>query len=335
MPSSWKRPHLRLPRWTPQAVVLFVAVYLGAHALAKTAISVAGSRLLGTRVRVGWCTIGVLHPGVTLHHLVVEQPKGFPRGHLLDVPTLSARLTLGGALRGQWHFADVVVDVREFRLVKDKDGRLNVDTLAVIAESKPASAAMDKTAKPASAALPAAMPPFTVDRMRLSVERVIFTDYQKGSPPEVQVYEHVLRGKTYKHITAVRQLVVVVLMQAMSPTAVKSAGISAAAALSGAALLPVAVLGVMAAKDDATAELSHGARETLRKMEAFLKDIGKVTRSDRDRGELWGKARGCDVYVHVESLGFGRSRVTITARKLLLPQPAVAAGLLYQLRERL
>lgn len=320
---------LTLARGIALALVGFIVLSMLVNFAARTAITWGGSRLLGTYVSLKGCSVGMLTQRLTLRHLRIEQPKGFEGEPLLEAPTASVRINLWELWHGRWHLREVVLDVDRIVLLKNREGRLNVDALKVINES---SASTANAKSPAVGAGPVRLPGFRIDRLRLRIGRVIVRDAQQG---DLKVYEAVIREKIFTNLSSPQQLVVVVLAHAMGPTALKGAGLSAAAALYGAGLLPAGVLGVVAAKDSASAEFTRDGAGLLERVERFMREAGKVKRVDRRRGELWASVRGCHVYVRVERLGRRRSRVTISARKLLLPKPAIAAGLLYELASRL
>jgi hypothetical protein len=319
----------RAARWLAFAGICLVILSLAKDTVVKTVATAAASRLLGTQVTMRRCSLGLLNQRLLITGLIVAQPDGFDAGTLLDVPKVSVRLHVPALFQGRLHVPDATIDVREFVLIKQASGQLNVDALKVVTEVK------NRPPVPAASGGPQTPTPFLIEALHLHVGRVVFKDYHKGTPPDIRVYEHVLPRKTFKRITDAGDFVLLVLMQAMSPTAIKGAGVYGAAALSGVGLLPAAVLGVMVARDDASTEFAKDRKAMLALFEAFLKEAGKVTRTDPARGELWAKVRGHDVYVRVEEAGRRRSRVRVTARQFLLPKPATAAGLLYQFAEQL
>ena len=72
-----------------------------------------------------------------------------------------------------------------------------------------------------------------LDVMKLNLGKVVFKDYSKGEPPAVSAYNIHVKDKTFKNINSVQKLVTVVLVEAMGPTAIRSAGIYAAATVLG------------------------------------------------------------------------------------------------------
>ena len=63
-----------------------------------------------------------------------------------------------------------------------------------------------------------------IDQATLNLGKVVVKDYTKGEPPSIQAYD-IGVNKTFKNITSAEQLVTLVLVQAMGPTALRNAAI--------------------------------------------------------------------------------------------------------------
>ncbi len=319
-------PHVAQARRPSARLVWLIAGLLAAAVLkdlaAGVAVSIAASRVLGVPVRAHHCAVGILRQRLLVRGLEVGQPQGFGDGALLRVAAMEIRVDPLALLRGQLHVPDAAIDVAESLVVRRADGNINVEAVPLIAAT-----AHHPTQAPA-----APLPPFRIDRLSLHIGRVVFQDAYTQTPPRLQVYDEVLRQKIFKDITDARQFAALVLMQAMAPTALRSAGLSGAAMLSGAGFLPAAILGVIVAKDAASIEWPGDPQDARRRVEGLLKRLGRLSRSEPAKGELWGMVQGHDIHVRVERAGWRKSRISVAARRFLLPKPAFAAGLLYQLQ---
>ena len=174
-----------------------------------------------------------------------------------------------------------------------------------------------------------------IDELRLNVGRVIYKDYARGDKPVILAYEGVLKDKVFKDIKSPQQLATLVMVQAMGPAAIKGAKIYAAASLLGAAFLPAGVVGALIGKDSSTAEYDRNFERVYQAGLSVLKDRGELKTDDRDKGVIKAIVDGCDVALALEKISEQKTMAVISARKLMLPKPEVAAGIQYQIEQEL
>ena len=67
----------------------------------------------------------------------------------------------------------------------------------------------------------------------------------------------------------------------------------------------------------------------------IVRSSGKLTQEDRVRKVITALVNGAKVSVKLKALSEKSTRVSVSARKTLLPKPEVAAGILYQITEKL
>ncbi len=320
--KAWWR-HLRWP------VLLFAGVAILKDLVFRVALTSALTSLLGAQVSARSASIHVLKPGISIHRLEVAQPGKFTDGKLMRLRDLYVRLDVAALMRGQIHVPELVLKFQEVHVIRNAQKQLNVDALKIMEDAKKPSEKPGNT--------PAELPRFQIDRAVLSVERVVYTDYTKikNSRPKVEVFDQVVKEKTFENVTSVRQLALAVLSQAIGPTAIKSTAIAGAAILSGVGLLPVGVLAVAVAKNSASQTFLVDSAHLFDEIQAFLRESGSLKNADKKNGTLEAIVQGHRVRVAVERLSGRVTKVTLSARKYLIPKPRFAAGLLYQLDQRI
>jgi hypothetical protein len=316
-PSLPQSPVLRFLKLTAIAVViLFAGIFIFKDVIIKTGGARIASSLLGAHVDIDQFSWDILSQKVVIKGLVVHQPPGFGNGSFIDIPEIVVGYDLVALCKGQIHMPLVALDLREMSVVKDTQGHLNIDAIKVFHPDK-----KEKLETPA----------FQIDALRLNIGKVIYKDSFKKPVPQILVYDVHLKDKTFKNINNFPKLVTVVMMQALKPTAIQSAGLYAAATIMGIGFLPGAVLGVIVAKDSGTADLSVGAGKAFDAALNFVKTNGRVSKVNKDQGIVDGNIQGNDIKIHVEKLGWFKSRMTVSARKYMLPKKEFAAGILYQI----
>ena len=114
------------------------------------------------------------------------------------------------------------------------------------------------------------LPNFKIDVLKLNIEQVMVEDDGK-TPPFIEAYDLNLKDKTIRNIDGVPKLVGLVLLEALKPTALQSAGMYAATTLLGVGFLPGLAIGVAIANDEAVSEMPHSFDQVYRQSLQLVK----------------------------------------------------------------
>jgi uncharacterized protein involved in outer membrane biogenesis len=192
----------RVPRWN--LVVLAVLLALGAALLlAKDALA---QRLLEGRVRreagvpahLGQVEVRLGSASVRIRDFQLFNPPEFGGAVFVDLPELYLQADLGQLLRGKLRFKLVRLHLREFNVIRDQAGRLNLDALSQH-PAQPASAPEDAPAKPDPGSRYAG-----IDQLRLTVDRFNYTDYK--NPSNNRQFEVGLRDEVATNLATTAEL---------------------------------------------------------------------------------------------------------------------------------
>jgi len=313
-------------KWMPVSL-LIVALFIGfgvtKDQLIKSVITIGARSVVGAPVKIDQFSFGVMKQTVRIRGLKMYNPQGFPQEILLDIPQIKVDYDLLSLLKGKLHLPQVHFDLKEMNLVKNREGMMNVDALKMAQqESKPSS----------QKNRPLAM---QIDELYLNLGKVILKDYSQGDKPVVQAFEIGVTQKRYRNITSAQQLIALVLTEAMKPTAIKSAGIYGAATILGVGFLPAGVAGVLMGNDSGAAELGSDFDSAYRVSEEVLKQMGEIVKADVQNYTITAKVSGVDVVLKVEKGETRRVKITVTARKYMIPRPEIAQGVISQISQRL
>ncbi|MBU1124958.1 MAG: AsmA family protein, partial [Candidatus Omnitrophica bacterium] len=219
------------------AVTAIVVVSFSRDFMLKTLIAGVASQVIGTKVEIGGFSLSLLGQSVGIRNLRVHNPQGFPKGLILDLPRAAVELDVSALLRGRLHLSLLEIELKELGLVKNKEGKLNVDSLKIVEAPKE-----KKERKPEKQLA------LQIDIMNLQMGKVVMKDYSVGKESAVKVYEVNLK-KAYKNITSASQLAVLILAEPMKAAGIKGASIYGAALLTGVGFIPVAIVATFAGKD--------------------------------------------------------------------------------------
>ena len=207
--------------------VLFVLGILKDQII-RVAVTIGATQVVGAPVHIDGMSVGIFRQSVRVKGFKMYNPAGFPRGLMIDIPAISVGYDLPALLKGDLHLPLLVLDLKEMIVVKNKEGKLNVDALKVAQKGKD-----QQEQKPAKAM------PLRIDVATLNLGKVIVKDYTKGERPQVQSYDIGVHNKTFRDIKSAEQFAALVMVQAMGPTALKNAAIYSAASFLGVAILPL------------------------------------------------------------------------------------------------
>ncbi|MFA5059960.1 MAG: hypothetical protein WC676_04980 [Candidatus Omnitrophota bacterium] len=310
-------------------VVVLLCLTVVKDFLIKTTITTVGSAVLGAPIKIGYFSLGLFTQGVAINNLKVYNPPGFPKEIMINAPQIRVKYDLWKLFQGKIRLPLIVFNLKEMIVIKNKEGKLNVDALKVVEEQK------SKTEKKKEGSKPAKEMALEIDLLKLNVERVVLKDFTKGEPFGVYSYEIALKNKEFRNIKSVEQMATLIMVQAMGPTAIQGAGVYAAATVLGVGFLPAGIVGALVAKDSETAEFSASVGKTYEIALNLIKKMGEVKSEDKTTGIVKGKVDVADVTVKVEKNEKRKTQVTVSARQLVLPKPEIAAGIIYQLKQKI
>ena len=303
-------------------LAVLLVISFGVNMILGWTVGAVASQVVGTRVEVGGLGVGLLDQSVTIRGFRMHNPAGFPPGLMVDLPLVHVACDLPAILGGTLHLRQVDVQLKEIGLVKNSDGKLNVDSLKV---------AQQKDGKGDVASEPMKM---QIDLLNVAMGRIVSKDYSIGGPPSVQVHDINLK-KSYKDITSAEQLALLILSEPMKQAGIKGAAIYGAAMLTGVGIIPVAAMALFGSKDSIEDRINVPLDRLFGISVETLKRMGTVKQEDQAAGAITAEASGATVTIRLKPDPKGGTSITISARKFMLPKPDVAGGVLYEIQQRL
>lgn len=283
--------------------------------------SVVGG-VIGAPVKIGGLSLSIIKQTVRIRNLRIYNPKGFPKDLLVDIPKIRVVWDIAAISKGKLHLKLAQIEIKELIMTKNKQGKLNVDSLK-ISEEKPDR---DKGRKPAK------VMPMRLDIVNLAMGRVVRKDYTKSETPVIKVYDINMR-KSYKNITSVAQLAALIISEPLKSAGIQGLKMYAVSALSGVAALPVAAAFTFTGKDYAQTVLEMNMEYVYDAGLRALKQSGSILSQDKTAGIIKANVNGARVALKLEKVADQKTRVTVSARKLGLPRPEVASAVIYRITE--
>lgn len=306
-------------------VVILLVLSILKNQIIKSVVSGVSSNVCGARVTIGGFSFGVLSQQLQISNLKVYNPQGFSRSILIDIQKVFVNFDLFSMIKGKQHLYRVDINLKELVLEKNKEGKLNVDSLSFSKEGEAKKPQEEKSAKQL---------PMQIDLLNLEVGRIIYKDYSQGKEEQIRAYDINLK-KSYKNITSAQQLALLILTEPMKQAGIKSAKIYGIAMVAGVAVLPVAIVSQFTAKDSVVKEFDVDFRKLYDVSLDVLRRTGKINKENSSEGIIVANADGATVTVKFRQISSKTTQVTISARKFMLPRFETANGILYQISEQI
>lgn len=318
-------------------IIAVLMVGLAKDQIIKSIVTVAISKVTGARTEIKSFSLGIVKQSVQIKGFRIYQPQGFPKGILLDIPIVRVDYDIASLLKGKVYLKKVELNINEMGVVRNAEGALNVDSLTAVQKAKevPPQERTKEQAPQKSKQGSAPAINLQIDELKLSVGKVVYSVYQKEGEPAVQAFDVGIKDKIYKDIRSPEQLVVLLLSEPMKATTIKGAKVYGAASVLGMGLLPVGVAATFMGKDSAAADFNKPFGTVYAMSIEALKKLGQVSKEDKGRGSIKAKVQGADIAVELTQKDASVVHVEVSARKLLLPKPEIAGGVMYELTERL
>lgn len=197
-------------------ILIVVAVALVALAVIKdiaikTAVERGTEMVTGLKLKMGGFSVGVVNTSVDIKDLKLFNPNGYADKVMLDMPKIYVSYDLPRILGGTVYLKNVMIDMKEFTVVKNEKGELNLDSLKVVREEKAGAKAAPQEQGMA--------PKMHIDKLQLRIGKVVYKDYSKGGEPQIQEF-NVNLDESYLNIDDPAALVSLIVVKALMNTSI-------------------------------------------------------------------------------------------------------------------
>jgi len=168
-------------------VLTVVFVFIGRNSIMKWAVRTAAKNFMGIEVEMDSARLGIMNTDVKLSNVVVMNPKGFEDKQMMKASSIYVNYELMPLLSKKLHLTDLRLDISEIVVIKDPEGKMNIDVVKKIAKHDVAqeSGKGKPGGPPPTGQGKMKTVPFEIDRVTISLGKVIFKDYSSGGRPQV------------------------------------------------------------------------------------------------------------------------------------------------------
>ncbi|MFH1799687.1 MAG: AsmA family protein [Candidatus Omnitrophota bacterium] len=190
-------------------VVVLVVLVLARNVVVKAAVENGVKMVTGMPLSLGKLDLNFQNSFVDLEDLVVKNPSGFHDTSLVEIPKIFVGYNLSDILKGNVHLNHIQFDMKQFTVVKNERGELNLDRLKALQGTQQAPAQTTQREPKA----PAKPMPIQIDMMHLKIGKVVYADYSGGQPSTKEF--RINLDQSYENITDLNSVVRLIVLKAM------------------------------------------------------------------------------------------------------------------------
>ncbi|HPW77511.1 MAG: hypothetical protein BWY44_00787 [Candidatus Omnitrophica bacterium ADurb.Bin292] len=191
-------------------VAVFVVVVLARNVIVKAAVELGAKAAVGLPVNIKMLDIGLQQTYLDIEGLNVGNPEGFGNETMVDMPKVFVDYHLSDIMSGKLHLEKVEFDLRQFTVVRNRDGKLNINSIKGIEQDK-TSSGKPETPKKETKAMP-----IQLDHVHLKIGKVVFID-RSGAQESVREF-NINLDESYENITEQGALIRVIVLRVMTKT---------------------------------------------------------------------------------------------------------------------
>ncbi|MDO8525410.1 MAG: hypothetical protein Q7S07_02860, partial [Candidatus Omnitrophota bacterium] len=219
----------------------------------------------GLTLKMGSFKAGLINTTVDIKNLKLFNPPGFKDRLMIDMPRIYVDYDLPAIIKGKIHLTELRLNLREFIVVKNEKGELNINALKVVQAEK-------KREKPAAIGK-GKMPEIEIDSLELKIGKAVYRDYSSGVLHEEEFDLGI--DEKYSNITDVYSLVSLVVVRSLYKTSIARLSGFDLGGLEG--TLSDTLGTAQKVAGGAAGEVAKGAGDAVSKTAGALTDIFKDT----------------------------------------------------------
>ncbi|MDD5073285.1 MAG: hypothetical protein PHX64_05725 [Candidatus Omnitrophica bacterium] len=190
---------------------VLVVLFLAKDFIAGSLLTLGVSSFTDLSASVQHLSLGVFKSAVDVKGFkLYNPPKDFRDRVMVDMPGVYISYYPGSFLTGTKHLKEVKLNIKEFVVVKNANGKLNLDCL------KPIQAQTDRKRGDKNRDKK-----FKIDVLELKIDKVIYKDYSRPGEPVVKEF-NIGVNERYANITDPYSFASLVVFKALANTSIAS-----------------------------------------------------------------------------------------------------------------
>lgn len=198
------------------AIVAVAALFLigvAKNLLIQSVLAASISRAAHVPVGIGHTDASFLKSSIRVKDIRVKNPPGFKEKLMLHAPLIAIHFDVPAFFKGSAHFQEIRLDLKEVVVVKNAQGKLNIDAM------KPREEEKKKRKKAREEKAKGKAPKLMIDKLYLTIGRVVYKDYSSGAKePVVQTFDINIKDRLYAKIDNPSGIISLIMVEALTRT---------------------------------------------------------------------------------------------------------------------
>ncbi|MBU0651123.1 hypothetical protein KKC59_04345 [bacterium] len=195
-------------------VVVLVVLFLARNFIIKAAMKIGVRAVTGMTLEVDKVNVNPLASVIHFTNLKLLNNKNFKDRVMIDMPELYVSYSAFPLLTKKIHIKEARLDLKEFMVVKNEKGEVNLDSLKGVKTEE----GKKKIEKKEESKKPSGKMSFKVDLLKLKIGKALYKDYSVDPEnPSVKEY-NINIDEEYKDIDSVTKIVQIIVFKTLSPT---------------------------------------------------------------------------------------------------------------------
>ena len=191
-------------------VAILVVLFLVKDFIASSIMTFSIGSFTDLYASIQKLDLGVFKSAIDVKGFKLYNPRtGFKDRLMMDMPELYINYDLGSFLTGTKHLKEVKLNIKEFTVVKNESGELNLDSLKAIQSKTNQKGTAKQDFK------------FKIDVLELKIDKVVYRDYSTLGKPVVKEF-NVAINERYENITNPYSLASLIVFKALANTSIAS-----------------------------------------------------------------------------------------------------------------
>jgi uncharacterized protein involved in outer membrane biogenesis len=187
-------------------IILFAISLIGKNFIIKAAVKGGIKSVTGLQMDIEKMEVGILNTQIGINEIKLHNPPDFPEGVMIYLPEIYVNYALDAFISGTVHLEEVRIDLKELIVIKDRDGRLNLNALNVAKKEKGEKESGKKEKSE-----------IRIDELDLKIGEVVYKDFSLVSDPKPVKYNVNLHEK-FHNITDLDEMGKLILVKALLKT---------------------------------------------------------------------------------------------------------------------
>ena len=190
-------------------LVIVVVIGFTKDMIIKASVEKSVEMVTGLKLHMGGMRVGLIKTAVHIKDLRLFNPAGYADRVMLDMPEIYIHYDLPAIVNGRIHLQEVRIDLKEFLVVKNQQGELNLDSLKVVQAEREGKKPWDFSG--------GKQQEIQIDSLTLKIGKVLYKDYSAGPEPVIKEFDINIDQK-YSNITDPYSLVSLIVVKALKDT---------------------------------------------------------------------------------------------------------------------